>query len=261
MSAELGTEQAAVLIGSPRNYVANLESGRTGVSAARVRAIASSYGGIDDAWSNGLAALTAERGEGWWERDRGTVPDGFLDIAEMEWFACGLRVALSVHLPGLLQTEEHARALFGAVFPPLSEEAREARIAHRLGRSQVLDRPDPPLLEMVIHEAALRMEFGGRLVAKRQLTRILDVSERDKVQIRVIPFAVGAFPGAGQSVTYAKGAAPQLDTALLDSTHGPEFMSSDAQLRKYALQIDAMVEVALPHVASRDFIHKIVNEL
>jgi hypothetical protein len=130
-----------------------------------------------------------------------------------------------------------------------------------MDRQQVLDRPEPPDLDVIVHEAALRMEFGGSAVARRQLEHLLRMSEREAVTVRVIPFKAGGFPGAGQSVVYVEAVVPQLDTVELDSTHGPEFIDSEMQLRKYQAQLDAAESVALAPEASRDFIRALADDL
>ncbi|MFF2507440.1 helix-turn-helix domain-containing protein [Streptomyces sp. NPDC058067] len=260
-AAGITTEYAAGLLGVPRTNVPNMESGRSGISPERVRTLAGNYGCADQALVDALADMAAERGKGWWEEYRGQLPPAFLDIAELEWHARELRIALAVHLPGLLQTEEHARAVFKHVIPALPAADVDARVAHRMDRQQVLDSAEPPRLDLIIHEAALRMEFGGPGVSRRQLKHILDVSERDEVTVRAIPFKAGGFPGAGQSVVYAKGAVPELDTVELDSTHGPEFIDSGMQLHKYRAQLDAMAAVALTAAASRDLIRALAADL
>jgi len=260
-AAGITTEFAARLLGVPRTNVPNMESGRSGISPERVRTLAGNYGCADQALVDALADMAGERGKGWWEKYRGQVPSGFLDIAELEWRARALRIALTVHLPGLVQTEDHARAVFEQVIPPLPADDVDARVAHRMDRQQVLERAEPPHLELIMHEAALRMEFGGSDVARRQLKRVLEVSDQSRVSVRVIPFKAGGFPGAGQSVVYARGEVPQLDTVELDSTHGPEFIDCGGELDKYRAQLDAMAAVALTPVASRDLIRALAADL
>ncbi|MDQ1026453.1 transcriptional regulator with XRE-family HTH domain [Streptomyces umbrinus] len=260
-AAGMTTEYAAGLLGVPRTNVPNMESGRSGISPERVRTLAANYGCADEALVEALADMAAERDKGWWETYRGQLPASFVDIAEMEWRAKRLRIALTVHLPGLLQTEDHARAVFEAVIPRLPAADVAVRLAHRMDRQQVLDRPEPPVLDVIVHEAALRMEFGGTAVARRQLAHILYLSECDHTTVRVIPFKAGGFPGAGQSVVYAESSVPTLDTVELDSTHGPEFIDIEMQLHKYRAQLDAAEAVALAPDASRDFIQKLAADL
>lgn len=113
----------------------------------------------------------------------------------------------------------------------------------------------------IIHEAALRMQFGGRKLAHAQLNHLLDVCERPAVRLLVIPFAAGTFPGSGQTVNYLEGPVSQLDTAQVDSSHGPEFLDGEAQLAKYRAHLDWMERIALSPEASRDFIRDIATSL
>lgn len=139
--------------------------------------------------------MAQERDRGWWEQHRGLLPPALIDIAELEFHASELHTAVTTHLPGLLQTEEHARAVFDTADPPLPGPDLEARVNLRLRRQEVLDRDRPTLYGAVIHEAALRMQFGGPKVARAQLEYILERSERDTISVRVIPFAAGVSPG------------------------------------------------------------------
>lgn len=233
----------------------------SGISADRVRTLAANYGCENTAWVDALADMAVNRDKGWWENYRDRLAPGFLDIAEMEWHAHSLRIALTVHLPGMLQTEEHARAVFDKVIPRLSTAEIDVRVAQRIERRQVLDRPNPPKIDVILHEAALRMQFGGPEVTRRQLDFLLQNSDRDHIAVRVIPFKAGGFPGAGQSVIYAEGPVPQLDVVELDSTHGPEFIDEESQLAKYRAQLDEMQAVALGPDCSREFIRSIANDL
>ncbi len=87
------------------------------------------------------------------------------------------------------------------------------------------------------------------------------VSERDHITVRIIPVERGSFPGAGHALLYSEGAVPQLDTAQLDSAHGPEFLHSEAQLAKYRAHVEWMDSETLSAKASRDLIHAIISEL
>ncbi|GAA3374948.1 helix-turn-helix transcriptional regulator [Streptomyces sannanensis] len=261
VAAGMSTEYAAALLNVPRTNIPNMESGRSGISAARVRTLAGNYGCPDEEFIDALAAMAGDHDKGWWESYRGQLPPGLLDIAEMEWHAKRLRIAVTIHLPGLMQTEEHARAVFDHVIPRPAGPDLEARLAHRMDRKQVLDRTHPPAVNVIIHEAALRIEFGGPRTTRAQLSHLLGLMERDNITVRVIPFKAGGFHGAGQSVVYAAAPVPQLDTVELDATHGPEFLDTDIQLAKYRAQLDALESRTLSPKESRDFIHDVARQI
>jgi transcriptional regulator with XRE-family HTH domain len=244
--AGLSTEQAAALLDTQRTVITSTEAGRHGVSPERVRRIALRYEHTDRTLVDALVAMCGDRTSGWWEEYRDALPATFLDIAELEWRAEGLRVSTMTHMPGQFQTEAYARALFQAAVPPLPAEEFEVRVAHRVHRHHAIDRPGASPYVLIIHEAALRIEVGGRKVLRDQLSHLLAAADRDNVTIQAIPFSAGAFPGSGQSILYAHGHVPPLDTVQLDRTTAAEFLYSEAQLTKYRLQLDEMQRIALP---------------
>ncbi|MFE9820037.1 helix-turn-helix transcriptional regulator [Streptomyces sp. NBC_00236] len=260
-TADVSAEFAANLLGTDRGKISNIEAGTRPISTERLRKLALHCRCTDEKYVDGLVEMAQTGTRGWWERYRGTLPQGLLDIAELEASALRMRAAYSMHIPGLLQTSDHALALFRVVVPQLPERDITLRLAHRVERQEVLNGDSPPPYVGIIHEAALRMQFGGRTVARSQLGHLLKMSEQQNVTLRVIPFDAGAFPGAGQTVLYAEGAVPQLDTVQIDNSHGPLFVHSGTQLAKYRAHLDWMEGIALSRDRSRDFIRSIARQL
>ncbi|WP_405487098.1 helix-turn-helix domain-containing protein [Streptomyces sp. NBC_00096] len=254
-------QQAAALMGVDRTRIPNIESGRIGISAERVRTLAFNYDCPDTGLVDLLASMAQERDKGWWEQHRGMLPPALLDICELEHHSTELHTAVTTHIPGLLQTEAHARAVFDTADPPLPEPDLRARLALRMHRRQVFAREAPPLYEAVVHEAALRMQFGGPKVARAQLEHVLEQSERPLTTVRVIPFTAGGFPGAGQSFTYAVAEIGELDTVQLDSSHGSMLLDSQMKLLRYRGLLERLRSLALPAGDSRDFIRAIARTL
>ncbi|MET9519073.1 helix-turn-helix transcriptional regulator [Streptomyces sp. NPDC002994] len=259
--AGLTATTAATHLGVNQARISSIEAGRYAVSADRVRAFARAYSCADDQLVEALAAMTGGRKRGWWDDHRELLPAVFADLAELEHHAAALRVALVIHIPALLQTPDHARALFNTVVPPLRPYEMEHRISHRIKRQEILYRDPPIPYAANIHEAALRMGFGEAATARAQLKHLIAMSERDNITIRVIPFGNGTFPGNGQSIDYVSGPVPQLDTVQLDVHHGCDFLDAEAQLAKYRSVFDRMEESALTPCASREFIHRIAQDI
>lgn len=250
------------MIGADRTMISNIEAGRSGVSEERVRQLSCYYKCPDQDLPDALAAMaSARKPRHWWHDYRGKLPDGFLDVSEIEHYATRIRTAQTVHLPGLFQTEEHARALFDLVVPPLPRLEVELRVAHRLGRQRILERQDPPHYVGIIHEAALRMQFGGRQVARGQLRRLAEAADSATVTLRVVPFSVGSFHGAGQSILYAEGPVPQLDTVQMDTAYGAHFADAPTPLANYRSLLDLMEASALAPDDSQKLIRSIASEL
>ncbi|KJS51296.1 DNA-binding protein, partial [Streptomyces rubellomurinus subsp. indigoferus] len=100
--------------------ISHIESGGYPVSADRARTFARLYGCVDDTLIHALTRMTGGRTRRWWAEYRELLPAAALDLADLEHHAQSMLIASAIHVPGLLQTPEHARALFRDVVPPLS---------------------------------------------------------------------------------------------------------------------------------------------
>ncbi|MDF3142951.1 MULTISPECIES: Scr1 family TA system antitoxin-like transcriptional regulator [unclassified Streptomyces] len=256
--AGLSGREAARTLGIAESKLSATEVARVGVSAERVRHWASRYACADAALVDALAAMATERGRGWWEEYRGRVPSGYLDVAELEHHSLELRTFQSVLIPALLQTEEQIRAIFTSTVPKLSPEEIDVRTRFRLRRQGVLGGIG---YLAVVHEAALRIRAADEKVARAQLLHILEQSERQQVTVRVVPFDVDGFAGIDTPLVYARGPVPQLDTVLADTPHGGALLDAEAQLNRYRAILGAIEEVALGVVESRDFIHRLAQQM
>ncbi|WP_201452615.1 helix-turn-helix domain-containing protein [Streptomyces sp. HM190] len=91
-------------------------------------------------------------------------------------------------IDGLLQTEEYARAVFGSRRPPFKEDELEQRVAARLARQEIIESPTTlPVLSFVQCESTLRRPYGGKMVMRRQLQRLLHLGELRNVDVQVMP--------------------------------------------------------------------------
>ncbi|WKK26892.1 helix-turn-helix transcriptional regulator [Streptomyces olivoreticuli] len=255
--------EAAGLLSTDQAKISNIEAGRIGVSEERIRRLAVFYMCDDNALIEALCSIAREhRGQFWWDEYRGILAPGFLDIAEMEHHAVSLKSVQTVTIPGLFQTAEYARALFGgAVHLKLPADEIEARVEHRIRRQRIMDADQPPPIEATIHEAALRMRFGGRKVARAQLEHVIEISRRPKATVRVIPFTSEDFIEVTHPVLYAGASVPQLDTVRIDMPFGGRFLNSETELERYRELIASTEQAALSPEESRQFIHHIARDL
>lgn len=253
--------EAAIVHRTDRTTVSNTESARSGVSSDRVRVWAANYRCPDAAYIDALAGMARERGPRWWDEYRDALPAGLLDIAEMEHHAAALRSAQIMHMPGLLQLPDYMRGIFAEAVPTMAPVDLEQHVAFRLRRAEILDRPDPPLCEFLIHESALRMRFGDRGVLLRQIAHLLKQAERPNVAVHVVPFSAGGFANAGSSTLYACGPVPQLDTVQIDVPTGVTFLCAETYLVNYRAVLDRMRERALDTGESVDFIRQVAEDI
>ncbi|MFF8957852.1 helix-turn-helix domain-containing protein [Streptomyces sp. NPDC014894] len=254
--------EAAGMLSVDQAKISHMEAGRIGISEERLRRLASFYRSDDSALIDALCEISTERrGQYWFDDYRGILAPAFLDIAELEWHARALRSVQSLTVPGLLQTEEYARTLFTSIWPRLPADEIDARIEHRMRRAEILDGDAPVPFAAIIHEAALRMRFGGRKVARTQLQALMDSTERPSVTLRVIPFTSEVFIEVTQPVLYATGVVPQLDTVQADSAFGNHFLGAEAELKRYRMLLNTARHASLESEESRQLIHHIAREL
>ncbi|MGW0945845.1 helix-turn-helix domain-containing protein [Streptomyces sp. NPDC002623] len=260
-AAGLKAREAAALIGTDSAQMSQMESGVAGVSEERLRSLASHYACMDEAFIDALVAMATDRTHGWWEKYRGLLPTPFLDLAELEHHAVHRYDVEFLYIPGLLQTEDYARAIFSYRVPELPYGDLELRVRHRMDRKVVIEDPAPIPYEAVIHESALRIRVSDRAASRVQLTQVLELSEADQVTVRVIPFDLDRFAGAASAMVYAGGIVPKLDTALRDTPHGTAYMDSEAQLGALRTLFRKVEAASLNPERSRDFIHRLTKEL
>lgn len=260
-AAGLKATEAAGLLGTNSVQMSQIESGIAGVSEQRVRRLAANYACSGSELIDALAAMATDRTRGWWEEYRGTLPAAYQDLAELDHHARFRNDVAVIHVPGLLQTEDYARALFAYMNPEFPDGEVDLRVAHRMRRRVVIEGADPIPYETVIHEAALRIRVAGRAASRAQLGRILEASEADHVTVRVVPLALDDFAGAGSTMVHLGGSVPRLDTVVRDAPHGTAFVDSEAQLEHFRRLFRKVKEQALPPQQSRDLIHRLTKEL
>ncbi|MEU3898349.1 helix-turn-helix transcriptional regulator [Streptomyces sp. NPDC045251] len=256
-AAGLTARQAAAMLGVSNVQISQIESGLSGVSEQRLRRLASHYACTDVELVDALVEMATDRTRGWWEEYRGSLPTPFLDLAELDHHATFQEDVAILHVPGLLQTEGYARAVFSSRIPALTDEELEVRVRHRLARQRMATFPH----KIVIHEAALRIRVGDRAAARGQLARLLEVSGIERITLRVIPFDLDGFARASSTMTYVGGAVRKLDTVARDTPHGAFLVDSEAQLAAYRTRFRKVEDVSLAPDRSRDFIHRLTKEL
>ncbi|MFG2915778.1 helix-turn-helix domain-containing protein [Kitasatospora sp. NPDC048298] len=248
----------AATIGTDLPKISQMENGKSGISAERLRIWARTCECEDGPYLEALLAMTQDRRKYWWDGYRGRLPNAIIDIAEMEHHAASLSILNSTFIPGLLQTPEYAAAVFERLPPQYRQEA-EVRKAFRIRRQQIfVDHPKP--YSAFLHESALRMQFGGPDVLRGQLRSLLANSERPGVEIRVIPFSVPTYTGSGESLYLARGPVPELDTVQIDLSHGPTFVHNQVELASYRRIKEETAAIALGPDESRDFIRALLKD-
>jgi transcriptional regulator with XRE-family HTH domain len=186
------------------------------------------------------------------------LPSWFKPWPEIEAQATQLRLFEHSLVPGLLQTEDYARAVL-AVQPNTTTEEREELVAARMERQAVLSRTEPPLLWVVLDEAVLRRPVGGTKVMHDQLVHLGALSERPNITVGIIPSG-GAHCGLAGAFAVADvdGSA---HAVLMETVTDGYIAESAAGIAEVLLTFDSLRSEALPRSASRDLIMKWADDL
>lgn len=193
-------------------------------------------------------------------RARTRHPEWYRGYAVLEAEAVELHFYANQAVPGLLQTEEHARVVFAKRRPFLSEETIEKRVLDRLSRQQVFDRWPPPAVSYVLEEVVLDRPIGGRQVHAEQLRRLLRVGGMRNVEIQVMPTRVEEHPNLDSSFNLV---APKghSQVAYTEAQGFPRLISDGEEVRKIADRYGIMRAMALPPMESRALIERKLEEL
>ncbi|AYC41667.1 helix-turn-helix domain-containing protein [Streptomyces griseorubiginosus] len=122
---------------------------------------------------------------------RSQLPAWFQQVAELEARALEICTFQTHMIHGLLQTSAYARGVLGA----LDKTDLEDRTTVRLARQGIFNREAPPVFWMVISEAALYQEIGGKGTMRGQLAHVLAFEANPRINIQVLPFSVGSHAG------------------------------------------------------------------
>ncbi|MER6344944.1 helix-turn-helix domain-containing protein [Streptomyces sp. NPDC001595] len=122
---------------------------------------------------------------------RSQLPTWFQPYAEMEAQATWISTYQCQLVYGLLQTEAYARAILAVEHTDQLDQV----VAARMDRQRILNREQPPVVWVVLDEAALYRPIGGRKVMREQLGHLLDLFGRPWLELQVLPFSLGEHSG------------------------------------------------------------------
>ncbi|MEU2895070.1 MULTISPECIES: helix-turn-helix domain-containing protein [unclassified Streptomyces] len=187
---------------------------------------------------------------------REAFPDWSRRFMEYSERAVAIRQYAAHVVPGLLQTEEYARAVLKVGRTLSGEEQLAERVALRMGRQERLSGPDRPELWVVLDEAVLRRPVGGLPVMRDQLTRLLASASEFHITVQVLPFNQGEHEVMGGSLTVLT-LLDGSEVAYTEGAHYGQLIEEPDEVRTLALTYDRLRAAALPPLMSLDMIRSV----
>lgn len=256
-------DDAARILECDRSKISRIETGQRGIRPIELRELLDEYGVEPDRRDALLTVARQTRQAGWWQSYSHVLSDAYQDFISLEASASTIWTYEAQLVPGLLQTEDYARAIAAASLFGESQDEREQFVQARLRRQQVLTRDNPLQFWAILSEGALRQLVGNREIMQAQLAQLIEVSnERANVTLQVLPFAAGAHAAtSGPFVIMKFPEAPDLGVVYLEGQTGGIYLESADEVARYTLVCEHLRASALSTVATVRLIEEVAGEL
>ncbi|WP_217207794.1 helix-turn-helix transcriptional regulator [Streptomyces sp. AC550_RSS872] len=258
-AANLGRDEAARVLRVAPATVRRMETAEVALKIPYVQVLLETYGVPQDE-ATAFVTLAEEANQpGWWQRFHDVLPDWFSLYVSLEGAARIVRSYEPHFVPGLLQTEDYARAVLEAgTVGQTGPETIERHVSLRMERQRLLERPDPPHLWVIMDETVLRRPVSVRgEVMRDQVDKLLEFAERDRVTLQIAEFAAGPHPGTYAPFSLFRFAEPELpDMVYTEYLTGALYLDSRTEVATHLEVLDHMSTGA----ASAEHTKKLLRE-
>ena len=242
-AAGLTRDEAARALRVAAATVRRMETAEVSLKIPYVQMLLTAYG-VPEHEADTFVALAEDANRpGWWQRYHDVLPEWFSLYVSLEGAARIIRSYEPHFVPGLLQTEDYARAVLEAwTIGTAGPETVERHVALRMERQKLLERPDPPHLWVLMEETVLRRPVSGDgRVMRDQLDKLLEFAARDRVTLQIAEFADGPHPGTYAPFSLFRFAEPELpDMVFTEYLTGALYLDSRKEVSVHLEVLDHM---------------------
>jgi len=261
-TAGLTCEQVAEHLECSASKISRVETGRVSVSPRDVRDMLDLYDVPGEQRESLVQLARDSRQKGWWHAYSDTMLPQFATYLGLESAASEIRIYEVNLIPGLLQTEDYARAVIRAGMMNSPSEDVERSVALRMARQPAVTRDDPPKVWAVMDEAALRRRVGGASLMRMQLEHLLTQAQLPNVAVQVIPFAGGAHPAMGRPfVILVFPDRVDTDVVYLEDLTSSLYLEDVAEVDRYNVFFNHLRATALSFADSSALIASVLKEM
>jgi transcriptional regulator with XRE-family HTH domain len=260
--AGMTTERAAASIRGSHSKISRMEHGRVGFKERDIADLLTLYGVGPGAEREALLNLAREANTpGWWQGYSDILPHWVEPYFGLEAAASFIREYELQFVPGLLQTQEYARAVIRLGNLP-SEDEVERRAKARISRQEILHRDDPPKVWAVLDEGALRRVIGGPQVMREQLLHLIEMCDHPAVTLQILPFSAGAHRAMGGPFTILRYTEPDLrDVVYIEQLTSALYLDKPTEVDAYLEVIEEVCLQADPSAKTPDMLKSVLDKL
>ncbi|MEU4802380.1 helix-turn-helix transcriptional regulator [Actinosynnema sp. NPDC023587] len=255
----LTVSAAAKAIGTAQPNLSAIENGKRKITQRNLEGLVELFESSEaEAAGFDRLRIGAEHRD-WYHQYAGLFNDDFIRYLGLEHGAESIRAFESCFIPGILQTRDYAHALLRSGSPYVRLTEVEPRLEARLARGRRLAGEKPLSLFVLLGESALRQQIGGPEVMRAQLDHLAETVEtRENVEVRVLPFEVGAYPALGGAFWVMSFASPTLPEVVYQETLTYNtFIDQRQQVREYTVALAETTEQALDPADSLTLIRRL----
>jgi transcriptional regulator with XRE-family HTH domain len=261
-AASITPGQAGDAIRASRSKISRLERGQTGVKKRDLADLLILYGVTGQAEREELLILARQASApGWWQQYNDILPKRLERYIGLERAASVIRTYEVQFVPGLMQTEDYARAVILLSNPGAPPDETDRRVSLRMQRQQLLTEPGAPQLWAVLDETALRRPQGGRHVMRAQFEHLLRLTDLPNVTLQIVPFRSGPPAAAGGPFTILRFPEPDLpDVVYIQHLSGALYLDQADDVTTYLAVIDQLCVQAETGPASQDMLRALLTQ-
>jgi transcriptional regulator with XRE-family HTH domain len=244
--AGLSREDAEKQTGINEATLYRIETARARPQKRTLVALLDLYGVTEPQREDLLTLARGAEHQGWMQPYHAELPEEYATYIAFEAEARTLRNYESLYIPGLLQTEDYARAVITGTLPTASHTEVEQRVRARIERQELLRGDDPLKLWAIVDEAAIRRVVGSPAIMRAQIKHITDATHAASITFQMIPYGKGAHPGmSGQFVHMSFGDPLDPELVYIDTLAGNLFLEADPDISRYRTMFEHLQAIAL----------------
>ena len=262
-TAGLSQEAVADRLDWHPTKIMRIETGRTSPHPNDVRLMLEVYGIADQDQVSALVKLARDaRQRGWWYSYRDVLLNRYDFFIGLESEAASIRDFELAMMPGLLQTDDYARAVINSGPLELGADDVERLVQVRMTRQGVLAKEDRPQLWVILDESVIRRVIGGPAVMHAQLEHLIAVAQQGKTTIQVVQYGSGPHPGlAGPFVIFGFAEVSEPEIVYLETVGGNLYVDKPQEVRLFATAFDHLRAVALSPGDTRAMLRAAADDL